>query len=151
MIQREDVEPLSTRELAACLARCWTDGPKEFVRNFTNLVYRLSGTPTTYLRITAEAHRSPAQIASELELVRYLDAHGEVAASQPVRSRHGRYRQAAVAHNVAYSACVFEEAPGVSYADVPVAEVQQFFQAAGRTMGRLHAALACFEPPPDFV
>ena len=151
MIRREDIEPISQRELVTSLAHHWTDTPIAFVRNFNNLVYRLPGTPTTYLRITPETHRSPAQIESELQVIRYIGAHGDVATSQPVPSRHGSDIHTAIAHGVIYSACVFDEAQGSSFVDTPPTDVWQFFREAGRTMGRLHTVLSCFEPSRGFV
>ena len=67
MVTRENSEPRGLRELAMAISRHWTDGSIVFVRNFSNVVYRLEGaasTPPLYLRLTPETHRSGNQISS---------------------------------------------------------------------------------------
>jgi Ser/Thr protein kinase RdoA (MazF antagonist) len=54
-------------------------------------------------------------------------------------------------NDLTYSACFFTEAPGLPFAEPPPADGQAFFLAAGRAMGRPHAALSSFEPRPGFV
>jgi hypothetical protein len=112
--RREFVEPLHLRGVSRQLARHWTNEPVEFVRNFDNLVYRTSGSPRMYLRITPDSHRSTDQIQSELEVMLHVGDCG-VAVGRPVVSRSGDLIHSVTVGGSELLACVFEEAPGVPY------------------------------------
>lgn len=150
MPDREHTEPVELRDLVSSLSRHWTDQPVEFVRNFSNLVYRIPGHPPAYLRITKEAYRSRAEIESELAMIRHLGASG-VPAGQPIAARDGEIIHPATANGIPYSACVFTEAPGVSLHELPSPDLKTFFLESGRLMGRLHKALTKFERPRSFI
>ncbi len=151
MSEREHVEPADLRPMAEGLVRRWTDLPIRFVRNFMNLVYEIPREAGSwYLRITPETHRSNSEIASELELIHFLGSR-DLPASQPVPSRSRELVHGAHLNGVEYSACVFEEAPGLAYSELTNVNSERFFRAVGRTMGALHQAAQKFERPSDFI
>lgn len=149
----EPLESEAERDVADAFARHWTDRPAEFVRRFSNPVYRLApepGRPALYLRLTPETHRSASQVESELAVIRHLAAEG-VPVGEPVSSRLGAFIHTATLGGTNWSACAFEEAPGTSYAEAPPPDEPAFFRHAGRALGRLHRALSTFVPSPGFT
>jgi Ser/Thr protein kinase RdoA (MazF antagonist) len=106
MPPRDQIETAEFRQVAASLAKHWTDKPMVLVRHFVNSVYRVPGEPAAYLRITPATHRSRAQIESELQVLRHVGSSG-VAVSQPVESRSGDLIHTAAASDATYAACLF--------------------------------------------
>jgi amicoumacin kinase len=145
---REWIEPAGMRATAEQLAQRWSDAPIAFVRNFANAVYRLGD--AHYLRLTAESHRSEAQIRSELELLRAVDAAG-IRASQPVATRDGELVHAAELAGVGYCAVLFEQAPGRPFDARSDFRDEALLRHIGQTMGELHRALRDFAPSPGFT
>lgn len=111
MIAREEIEPEGMRRVAEELARRWSDQPLAFVRNFSNVVYRV-GTEHS-LRLTSEAHRTQQQIHSELGLLRWVGSRG-VAASQAVACQRGELLHRVEHAGVRYCAVLFHGAKGRS-------------------------------------
>lgn len=136
------------RALAEDLARRWSDEPISFVRSFANVVYRLGA--RHYLRLTAETHRTEAQLRSELELLRALRAKG-VRVCQAVASRQGEVVHEAAHAGVRHFAVLFEAAPGRPFDWRTDSHDDALLRHIGHTMAALHLSLKDFEGSATFT
>lgn len=140
-MHREAREPATIRPLALDLARLWTAAPPDFVRGFTNLVYRIRiGDGPAYLRLTASSHRTREQLTAEVSLLLHLGRSG-VPVSLPLAGRDGAFLYERSLDGTTYFACAFREAPGLPYEELPPGSDSWFFADAGRTLARIHNAL----------
>lgn len=149
-MSREETESHEVRSLAEHFASQWGSDALEFVRSFSNIVYRLHGADgPLYLRITPATHRSLQQIVSELSMIQHVCNAG-VPASAPCPDREGRLIQESKAHGATYFACAFREAEGASYRELDRQSDRSFFCNSGYTLAALHNALDSFQPGPAF-
>jgi Ser/Thr protein kinase RdoA (MazF antagonist) len=89
-MSREKNEPDGLRPLAERFASQWGSSAPEFIRGFSNVVYRLRRDDgPLYLRITPATHRSLQQILSELDIVQHLCDSGATV-SAPCPDREGQ-------------------------------------------------------------
>ena len=88
-----------------------------FVRNFENAVYEIATRPApSFLRITPSTHHSRAEVESELSFVRFLGEEG-LPVAQPIVDHGGSFVVTTQLDGVGLTACVVEQAPGLSYDD----------------------------------
>ena len=133
---------------AALVAR-WRGAPGTLahVRDGENAVYRFAaGRAPLILRLTEARHRSRAQLAAELEFIRFVAARG-VRAARPLPSAAGEWVEAVTTPaGDQWHAVAFEAAPGRHF-EYRSADVDRpLFHAWGRAMGALHAASREFQP-----
>ncbi len=148
----EHKEPEIARKAARAIAAEWRpEAEPQFIRAFSNYVYLLPlAEPRLYLRITPVDHRSEHELASELELVRFLKSRG-IPVSEPVPSLAGRLVHTVVIDGNPLHGVVFAEAPGVPFTGLSAPERRGFFRLAGETIGRLHHESRGFTPSPGFL
>jgi Ser/Thr protein kinase RdoA (MazF antagonist) len=133
------------------VASNWQPDPELiFVRNFVNAVYRFRmDEATVYLRLTPESHRSEEEIASELQFIRYL-ASNDYPVAESIPSSGGDWVRRIEVEGSRYLGCVFEEAPGREFSAGSDTN-KEFFQIAGRSLGRLHRLAQDYSPPSGFT
>jgi Ser/Thr protein kinase RdoA (MazF antagonist) len=149
-MSREATESGVVRTLAEDLASHWGASAPEFIRSFSNIVYRFRcANGPLFLRITPAIHRSRQQILSELSLIRHL-SDSAVPVSAPCPDREGRLIRESWADGATYFACAFREAEGTSYRELDRRSDRSFFCNSGRTLAALHNALDSFQPGAEF-
>lgn len=137
-------------KLPAEAARRWGDGAGALthVQDSENFVFRFErGHPprSYFLRLTHAGHRSLAQIAAELDFIRYLSRRG-YRASPPVPSRRGNLVETLRTGTADFYACVFEAAPG-AHVEVNSSDWgETLFERWGRALATLHALSGRYAP-----
>jgi Ser/Thr protein kinase RdoA (MazF antagonist) len=136
---------------ALAVARCWDADATGLVhlRTGENSVWRatLAGKPFV-LRITAEPHRSSAQLEAELAFVNHLQAGG-LAVARPQSMAGGAYvldTSALVATQERTHATVFSWLAGRHFSYHSPDVDRPLFHLWGETMARLHQLSRAFEP-----
>jgi len=102
------------------------------------------------LRLTADAHRTRAQIEAELDFVAFVAARG-VSAALPVPSAAGALVERAGGGRGggdALHAVAFEQLPGRHFAYRSPDVGRPLFARWGRAMAALHEASRAYRPPP---
>ncbi|NTW45046.1 MAG: phosphotransferase, partial [Anaerolineaceae bacterium] len=138
----ERIASLLRAELVAEAASQWNaTGETVLLDEVTNFVYEFKcQEKRRILRLTHNSHHSEDEIIAELDWVNFLIQQG-VSASQPLHSKNGRLTERYPVEDSYFVAAVFEYAPG-HFIDPsnPQEWNPQFFQAFGRTMGKMHRA-----------
>jgi len=96
------------------------------------------------LRLTHSSHRSPGDIQAELDWIDYLASHA-VRVCRPLRSQLDKLVEVTESESGAFSAVVFERAPGRPVGRNDQTSVMTVNR--GRLLGRIHALTKSYAPP----
>ncbi len=146
-------ERVDSAVVETALARFGLNGPADFLGRSQNYVFAVEHARQHYiLRISHADHQRPEDIESELDWNAHLSRH-EVGIAQACSSRANRFVERIEGPDAAYSACLYERAPGreLRFHENSSDWDRAIHRRLGALLGRLHRATTCYEPSAGIV